>query len=76
MAVALYSPMLVANILWLIYAAAALVALGTIATTSTKDYTTHTWTPRKTVRPQAVNAADTSKVVYSKKNGVVVGYTL
>jgi len=77
-AVALYSPILIANILWLIYAGAALLALGTIATTNVNDYSTNSWTPRKVSRPKidVTHSKDPSTVAYSKRDGVIVGYTL
>jgi len=76
--VALYSPILVANILWLVYALAALVALGTIATTNTKDYNVNSWTSRKVSPKDEYNTNFSKKgtLFYTKKNGVVVSYTL
>ncbi|MBN1785679.1 MAG: hypothetical protein JW825_01645 [Candidatus Methanofastidiosa archaeon] len=74
---ALYSPIIVANIVWLMYACASVIALVTIATTNPKAYSTHNWVPRKMNVPNRQECSKVNSVkVYSKKDGIVVGYTM
>jgi len=42
------NPVVVANTFWLLYIGAALLSLGTIATTRVSDYRTNSWVPMKT----------------------------
>jgi hypothetical protein len=62
---ALENPIVVANALWLLYAGAALVSIGTIASTKLSSYNTNTWNPKPVrVSDKSVNIRDVPGSTY------------